>query len=212
MINAVIFDVSGVLIDDLYATWLAEREALSFYGYNSLSLEELRKNFKIPVAEYYKLIGISEGDSEKVDKKWMECYQNYRHLAKPFPEVKDVLSKLRDKKIQLGVASFAPQEFLKEYLNQFGILHFFDVTEGRKNYKEEKSEILLAALSKMKANPKNSVYVGDMEEDIIAGKIAGVITVAVNREGAYHDIKKLIQRNPDFVITDLNDLLNKLFL
>ena len=47
-----------------------------------------------------------------------------------------------------------------------------------------------------------------MEEDIIAGRKAGVYTIVVNREGVYKPIEKLILLNPDYIINNLMQLLS----
>jgi phosphoglycolate phosphatase-like HAD superfamily hydrolase len=62
---------------------------------------------------------------------------------------------------------------------------------------------VLATLSKLNASPKNAGYVGDIEEDIVAGKRAGVYTLAIDRSEAYHPICRLKLRDPDYIITDL---------
>jgi phosphoglycolate phosphatase-like HAD superfamily hydrolase len=67
---------------------------------------------------------------------------------------------------------------------------------------------VLATLSKLNASPKKAGYVGDMEEDIVAGKRAGVYTFAVDRSEAYHPICRLKLHDPDYIITDLNDLIS----
>lgn len=209
-INTLIFDVSGVLIDDLYAVWLADKDALSFYGYNYLSIEEFKQKFKLPIVEYYRSIGIPKEAIEKVDRKWYEFYSHYQHLVRLFPEVKDVLSQLKTKGLRLGISSNTPNKFLKKHLHRFKILLYFDAIVGREDCDEEKPspKPILVALSKLNANPKTSAYVGDMEEDMIAGKKAGVYTIAVDRKEAYQPIWKLKLHNPDYIITDLNDLLN----
>lgn len=49
-IDALIFDVSGVLINDLPAVWLANRDAYSFYGYHMFSsIDEYKERFKLPI-------------------------------------------------------------------------------------------------------------------------------------------------------------------
>ena len=56
--------------------------------------------------------------------------------------------------------------------------------------------------------PTVTRYIGDMEEDMIAGKRAGVYTIAVDRREAYQPIRRLKIHNPDLIINNLNDLLN----
>lgn len=55
--------------------------------------------------------------------------------------------------------------------------------------------------------PQEAIFVGDMEEDIIAGKMANAVTVAIVRDESYHPRWRLERRNPDYFISDLTELL-----
>ena len=60
-IEAVIFDVSGVLLDDLYAVWKADSEAYEACGIRKIeSIEEFRMKFKLPIHEYHRSMGVPE--------------------------------------------------------------------------------------------------------------------------------------------------------
>ena len=64
-----------------------------------------------------------------------------------------------------------------------------------------------SALYKLKN--KETVIVGDTENDILAGKAAGIKTVGVTYGWIGKDIKKA---NPDFVIDNIEELLKVLKL
>jgi len=209
-INTLIFDVSGVLIDDLETVWRANNDAYSHYGYKPFSsLEEFKERFKLPVAGFHKSNGIPEEMIETIERKYRERYLLYQHLIRIFPEVKDVLSKLKDKGLKLGISSNIPSMFLREHLHRFEISIYFDATVGQDDCDEPKPspKPILTALSKLNADTKSAAYVGDMEEDMIAGKRAGVHTVAVDRREAYQPIWRLKLHDPDYIITNLHDLL-----
>jgi phosphoglycolate phosphatase-like HAD superfamily hydrolase len=127
-----------------------------------------------------------------------------------FPEARNVLSELKEMDVELGVASGIPNKFLLEHLRRFQILTYFDAITGQDDCDEQKPspKPVLATLSKLNASAKSAGYVGDMEEDIVAGKRAGVYTLAVDRIEAYHPISRLELHDPDYVISDLNDLIS----
>jgi HAD superfamily hydrolase (TIGR01549 family) len=210
-INTLIFDVSGVLIDDICTVWKANNDAYSFCGYNPIhSIEDFKQKFKLPIAAFHKANGIQEEMIDIVERHYLERYPHYQHLIRVFPEAKSVLSELKELDVELGVASNIPNRFLIEHLHRFQILTYFDVITGQDDCDEQKPspKPLLATLSKLNASPRNAAYVGDMEEDIVAGKRAGVYTVAVDRSEAYHPIYRLKLHNPDYIITDLNDIIS----
>ena len=209
-LETVIFDVSGVLLDDLYAVWKADSEAYEACSIGKIgSIEEFRMKFKLPIHEYHRSMGVPKEIMPKLEVEYRRAYQKYSHTLRIFPEVKDVLQKLRANKINLAIASNIPSDFLREHLQRFRIDKFFQVVTGQDDCREQKPspEPILVTLQKLKAEPNVSAYIGDMEEDIIAGKRAGVITVAICRESGYHPLWKLRRQRPNFVISNLLDLM-----
>jgi HAD superfamily hydrolase (TIGR01662 family) len=209
-LDTVIFDVSGVLLDDLYAVWMADREAYERCGVGNIrTVEEFREKFKLPILEYHKSMGVPDEVIPRLEEEYRRAYMKYNHAVRIFPEVKAVLRSLWDNGIKLAVASNIPSEFLKEHLQRFGIERFFRATTGQDDCPEQKPspKPILVTLRRMNSDPRFSAYVGDMEEDIIAGKKAGVTTVAVCRERGYHPCWRLRRRSPDFVIRNLWELI-----
>jgi len=209
-IEAVIFDVSGVLLDDLYAVWKADSEAYEAFGFGKTeSIEEFRMKFKLPIHEYHRSMGVPEEIMPKIEAEYRRAYRKYDHTIRIFPEVKDVLQNLRANRIKLAIASNIPSDFLREHLQRFGIDRFFQAVTGQYDCREQKPspEPILVTLRKLNAEPNFSAYVGDMEEDIIAGKEAGVITIAICRERGYQPCWKLRRQKPNFIISSLSDLI-----
>lgn len=209
-IETLVFDVSGVLIDDLHAVWAANRDAYSFYGYKAFSIEEFKEKFKMPIVEFHESNGIPEDMIDTVQRMYLEKYPTHQHLIRIFPEVRDVLSQLKNKGVKLGISSNIPSKFLIDHLRQFKILTNFDAITGQDDCDEQKPspKSILATLSKLGSSPKSSAYIGDMEEDMIASKRAEVYTIAVDRREAYQPIWRLKIHNPDYIITNLMDLFN----
>ena len=109
----------------------------------------------------------------------------------------------------MAVVSNIPSVFLKEHLQRFGVDKYFDALTGQDDCEEQNPspEPILFTLKKLGSKPEFSAYVGDMEEDVIAGKCARVYTFAVCRNNSYHPGWRLKRQNPDFFISDLNELL-----
>jgi pyrophosphatase PpaX len=208
-INSLIFDVSGVLIDDICTVWKANNDAYSFCGYNTIySIEDFKQKFKLPISAFHKANGVPQEMIDIVQRHYLKQYLRYQRLITVFPEAKNVLSQLKEMDVELGIASNIPNKFLIEHLHRFQILTYFDAITGQDDCDEQKPspKPVLTTLSKLNASPKNAGYVGDMEEDMVAGKRAGVYTLAVDRSEAYHPICRLKLHDPDYIITDLNDL------
>lgn len=66
---------------------------------------------------------------------------------------------------------------------------------------------ILITLEKRVSKPEQAAYVGDMEEDIVVGRRAHTYPIAVCRNDSYHPSWKHERQKPDFLISNLNELL-----
>jgi phosphoglycolate phosphatase len=208
--KAIVFDASGTIFDDVYAVWRANSDAYDIFGFEGFkTLEEFKDKFRLPIPEFYKASGISPNLINQVDGKFREFYPRYASHVRIFPEVKGVLDELKRRGILLGVASNIPILFLKGHLKEFGIENHFSIITGQEGCAEQKPspKPILTTVEKLEVKPREAIYVGDMEEDIIAGKRANTHTVAIDREESYHPRWRLQKQNPDYLISDLRELL-----
>lgn len=210
MLDTLIFDGSGVLFDDLYTVWKADSAAFDACGLGRIpTLEQFKKEFRLPISEYCIAKGASSSLLPTLEKEFRRAYPKYSSHIKVFPEVESVLKKLKRQRIVMAVASNMPSAFLNEHLQNFGLEMYFDAIIGQDDCEEKKPspKPILITLERLGRKPSTSAYVGDMEEDIIAGKKANVITFALSRKESYHPSWRLKRQNPDFLISDLNGIL-----
>lgn len=202
--KAVLFDVDGVLLDTWAFVFQALQYTLSFHGYPK-SMDEIRKVMGQPLLDFYKSL-VPEGPSEVLAQTHKSFQKERFHLSKAFPKTKKVLKTLKSKGILLAAISNRTKSSLDRSLKNAQIYKYFDLVlyvEDVKNPKPHPDHIHLA-LKKLKVRPNQAYLVGDTKVDILAGKNAGVKTVAVTYGFAGKDILK---HNPDFVIDDLEDLI-----
>jgi HAD superfamily hydrolase (TIGR01549 family) len=209
-IKAIVFDASGTLLNDIYAVWKANSDAYAALGLDGPgTLEEFKIRFKLPASEFHRANGIPPDLLKEVDRKFRKCYRQYAPSVGVFPEVNDVLQELKKRKMILAVASNIPTLFLREHLRKFKIDGYFDTVTGQEDCDEQKPspKPILVTIEKLGAKPQESMYVGDMEEDIIAGKRANAMTAAIVRNESYHPRWRLERQKPDFLISSLRELL-----
>lgn len=210
LLKAIIFDVSGTLLNDIYAVWKATSDAYVALEMDSFrTLEEFKEKFRLPLPEFHLANGIPPHLLDIVDKNFREAYPQYAPSVSIFSEVDEVLQELRQRKVALGVASNIPTLFLREHLKKFNIDRHFDVVTGQEDCDEQKPspKPIITTLEKLGASPQEAMYVGDMEEDMMAGKRANTFTAAIVRKESYHPQWRLERQNPDFFISSLRELL-----
>ncbi len=204
------FDASGTLINDINAVWKANSDAYAAMGFEGPgTLEEFRKKFKLPAWDFHLECGIPPELLKDVDQKFREFYPKYASSVGIFPEVIDVLKELKLRGATLAVASNIPTLFLREHLRKFGIDRYLDTITGQEDCDEQKPspKPILYTVKKLGVRPQEAMYVGDMEEDMIAGKKANTMTMAIVRNESYHPRWRLERQNPDYLITNLKELL-----
>lgn len=209
-IKAIVFDVSGTILDDLYVVWKATSDAYEFFDFEGFkTIEEFKEKFRLPLPEFHQANGVPPALIKEMDGKFREFYPRYASHIKIFPEVKDVLAELKRRGILLGIASNIPSLFLREHLEKFEIESYFGAITGQEDCDEQKPspKPILVTLEKLGVKPQEAIYVGDMEEDIIAGKGANTYTVAISRDESYHPRWRLKRQNPHYIISNLSELL-----
>lgn len=212
-IRAIIFDASGTFLNDIYPVWKATSDAYAALEIDGVgTLEEFKDKFKLPAPEYHRDNGIPPDLIHEIDRKFRESYPQYESGVGIFPEVKDVLHELKEKEILLGVVSNIPSVFLRAHLRNFDIEGYFNVVTGQEDCDEQKPspKPVVCTIEKLGVKPKEVMFVGDMEEDIIAGKGADAVTVAMVRDEGYHPRWRLERQNPDFFVSDLRELISML--
>lgn len=210
MIRAIIFDGSGTILNDIEAVWRANSDAYRMFGVKCCrTLEEFRERFMLPIPRFHLANGVPPELLKEVDASFREFYPRYAESVGLFPEVKEVLEELKKRGTSLGIVSNIPVLFLAEHLKKFGLAGYFAIVTGQEDCDEQKPspKPVLLTMGRMGAGPGEAMYVGDMEEDMIAGRKAEAMTAAVVRPESYHPRWRLERQKPDRIISNLKELL-----
>ena len=106
---------------------------------------------------------------------------NTERLIRGYDGVVDVLGDLRAAGVHVGVATSKRRESAQQAMDILGISQHVDVLvamEDTERHKPDPTPLLLA-LDRMGRGSNDAVYVGDAVVDVLAGKAAGMDTVAV---------------------------------
>ncbi|MEZ2354114.1 phosphoglycolate phosphatase [Caballeronia sp. RCC_10] len=98
-----------------------------------------------------------------------------------FPEVKEGLEAMRELGIALACVTNKPHRFAVELLSHFGVAQYFKVVLGGDSVALKKPDPLpmLTACERLDVLPRETVAVGDSENDALAGRAAGMATLTV---------------------------------
>ncbi len=185
MIEAVIFDVDGTLVDsvDLYAR--AWREALAHFGVEvpyDLVRSQIGKGGDqlIPALVPADRLEEVQGPLEAFRGRLFR--DAYLRQVVAFPCVRRLLARLRDDGKRIALASSAQEDELGHYARAAAIEGLFDAATSADDADRTKPhpDVLDAALRKLGGPaPERCRVVGDTPYDAIAAVRAGIVPVGV---------------------------------
>ena len=205
--QAVLFDWDGTLYNSIDASFRIYEELFKKYANLDLTCGYFRKTFIVDYHKYYAMHGIPESRWEEVDNHWLRRFHEMEDEIHLFPDVKETLEEIIKRKMKVGVVSNGTGGRIKKEMRENGIYEYFDAIVTDDEIKDFKPNPIGVnhALRKLGVGACDAIYVGDMMEDIQAGRNAGTSTAAVTW-GA-HSLERLKPAKPDYVIRNIRETL-----
>lgn len=201
MEKIIIFDYDGVIVDSLDVYEKAVILAFNKNGFNQInSRESFLALFDGNFFESAVKIGIPAEKMPAIIKELEPNLLSLRKDLKLFDGMREVLSELA-KKHKIYIATSNLTNVVKAYLESQNIAGFEDIIGADK----EKSKVKKIENIKEKHPDSEIFYVGDTKGDMIEGNLAGAKTIAV--AWGWHDISRLKEGKPDYMVEKPSDLL-----
>jgi len=182
-LRAIVFDMDGTLVSSLPVIFHCENEISRKYLNATLALEEVIAKFGPPAHAIIRSMtaNLSENLQNQAVADYYECYRKYvASRALVFPGITQLLRRIRSTGRRLALVTGVEKIMMEYTLNPFNLSEFFETRVNADDVRKSKPdpEGINLALSRIKVNPRESMYVGDSPADVIAGKRAGVLTGA----------------------------------
>jgi len=185
MIEAVLFDMDGVLVDS--EEFICKAAVLMFKEKGVIVKEKDFMPF-IGMGENRYLGGVADkyGIKLEIDQDKKRTYELYHDITrgklKALPGVKEFIKKCRDRKLKIAVATSADEIKMNINLREIGIpASSFDATVNGLEVKRKKPDpdIYLEAANRLQVKPENCLVIEDALSGERAGKSAGCKVLAV---------------------------------
>ena len=210
-IKCVLFDLDGTLADtsqDMCDSLNRILKTRDLEQVNCYNLKKYISRGAIGIIEYASIVNGKSIDSSLLRSEFLEDYKNNCFIkTKLNPNMGQLLDYLLDKEIKIGIVTNKHSRYVKNIVKGLGIEKDLScvVTGDMVLNAKPASDSLIKAAELVQSSVENVMYVGDDERDIIAGKKAGMITVAANF-GFISDEISINAWEADIIIDDPLDL------
>lgn len=212
-IEAVIFDMDGVVIDSESIWWEVDNEFVKSYGVE----EGLSKEVKIKAMGMGSIAGTTvvmnsygiKGDVAKLNKQREKIAEKlYKENLQIKPGIDKFLFKLRKEGYKIGLGTSASRKFLKVIKNKVDFDNWFDAVVTIDDVENTKPapDIYLKVADILKVDPKNSLVFEDSVAGVKAAKAAGMRCIGVADK---RWINGELDDFADKVIYGFDDIINK---
>ena len=212
-INCVLFDLDGTLADTSKDMCNALNVVLSRNRFKSVDCLELKTHISrgaVGVIEYASHVNERSIDSSLLRAEFLQEYSDKCFVhTKMIDDMKKLIDHMNNIQISWGIVTNKHSKYVNKILKGLSIDDKVAclITGDMVSEPKPSPEGLLEASKIAGINPSECMYVGDDERDIIAGRNAGMYTVAADF-GFIHKEDSADSWHADKVIKKPSELIN----
>lgn len=214
--DLVIFDLDGTLCDTAPDIERCLNRALREFDLPQVSRDRVLKAIGPGGKAFYRAIlpdHIVSGSTDYLPlaERVVERYRSYytestTEFTRPFPGIVETLGELRRRGVFLAVASNKPQEQTRKIVAELGLSPYFREVIGPESaeHPKPKPDMLRFVMERCQCAADRTLIVGDTDNDMLAGRAAGVTTVFVT--WGYRALSEMDPDTIDLVVESPREL------
>ncbi len=214
MIQAVIFDLDGVIVDTAHYHFIAWKRLAKELGidFNEEENEQLKGVSRMRSLEIILELGnlrLSQEEMERLATKKNQWFVGYINAMKPdeiFPGVKEMIQSIRSNGIKVALASSSKNA--DTVLDLLNIRNLFDaIVDGNMiTHTKPDPEIFLMAAKRLNIPPSECLVFEDAEAGVEAAIAAGMKCVGVGSPQQLSKANAVVVRTADFDIQKIKSI------
>ena len=185
VLEAVLFDMDGVIIDSEPLWTEAERQLLArrMLEYSpQLKTAMMGRDAEEAVGLLINHYNLSEGVEEIIAERHEIISDLFKEHLQPVPNALELLRAVRDSGVKTGLASSSPKELVDLALSKLNITELFDLTLSGDQVARGKPapDIYLTAATELGVSQENCLVIEDAPHGVAAAKAAGMSCLAIS--------------------------------
>jgi HAD superfamily hydrolase (TIGR01509 family) len=185
-LQAVVFDMDGVLIDAREWHYEALNRALGLLGYEITRYEHLSTYDGLPTKAKLRMLSVERGLPRELHAFLNSLKQQYTlefvaTRCKPVFQHQYALARLKAAGYKLGVASNSVRRTVMEMMERSDLLQYLDVIVSNEDVSHAKPdpEMYVKAMASLGVEPQRTLVVEDNENGVKAAQAAGAHVMVV---------------------------------
>ena len=207
MIETVIWDWNGTLLDDLSVSFEATNRLLAANGRAPLAdLDCYRAVFSFPVIDYYRRIGFDfdQLPFDQLAQQYMDFYHPAAENCSLQSGAQQILEHLHQSGLRQVLLSASKQSHLEMQLARYPIAQYFDRVLGIQNiYAASKQQLAIDFIAQSGQAATDFLFVGDSVHDFEVAQSCGARCVLFS---GGHQARSILEATGAPVIDALNEL------
>jgi phosphoglycolate phosphatase len=204
VVRNIIFDWSGTLVDDLPAVWQASNFVFRQAGVPELSLAQFREEFCLPFTKFYDRY-TPHVPMRQLEEWFHGRFRELQDLVTEIPHAREFLRFCRQQGIRtLLLSSVHPDHFR----SQARLTGFIDYLDHPYTGVWDKRAKIRELLTDHQLDPRQTLFIGDMQHDMETARYGGVYACAVLT--GFTRSAELRACQPDLLVEHLGELQRSL--
>jgi beta-phosphoglucomutase len=214
MIQAVIFDLDGVIVDTAhyhFIAWkrLAKELGIHFTDHENEQLKGVSRMRSLEIILELGNLRLSQEEMERLATKKNQWFVGYINAMKPdeiFPGVKELIQDIRSQRIKVALASSSKNA--DTVLDLLNIRSLFDaIVDGTMiTHTKPDPEIFLLAAKKLNIPPSQCLVFEDAEAGVEAAIAAGMKCIGVGSSQQLSKANVVVSKTTDFNIQKIKSI------
>ena len=210
LLNLLIFDLDGTLVDSSQDLASSVNHALGELGLNAVEPGLIISYVGDGIEKLLKR-ALTEAHRDRLKEALNLFRVHYgEHMLENttlYPGVEEVLEHYSRFGKKMVVSTNKPEAFSRRILDSLGVSHFFNMVIGGDStgLRKPHPEPIVKVLTGLKVEKERAVMVGDGVNDILSARAAGVWSCAVGY--GFTDGEVLKGLNPDFLVESILDII-----